>query len=65
MTLPSNEQFLTANFHLNRACDSALLVHWTKDDYHKSECLKRFQEAAEALGLELVERIPNSSREVA
>ena len=60
MTLPTKEQFLTANYHLLRAAESARLVRWTKDDWHKRECLKYFELAAEELGLELVEIIPQT-----
>ena len=60
MTLPTREQFLTANYHLSRAAESAHLVHWLEDDWHKTECLKDFRKAAEELGLELVEIIPQT-----
>lgn len=63
MTLPTKEQFLTSNYYLNIASDHALLVHWLDEDFHKNECLKQFQRAAEVLGMELIERVPNSMRE--
>ena len=58
MTLPTKEQFLTAHYHLSRAAESAHLVHWIKDDFHKNECLKHFEKAAQVLGFDLVEIIP-------
>jgi len=60
MTLPTREQFLTANYHLLRAAESAHLVHWIKDDWHKTQCLKHLRKAAKALGYDLVEIIPRT-----
>ena len=60
MTLPTKEQFLSSQYHLQRAAEQALLVHWLEDDWHKTECLKYFRKAAEELGLDLVEIIPQT-----
>ena len=58
MTMPTREQFLMANYHLRRAVESAHLVHWIKEDFHKTECLEHFELAAQILGFDLVEIIP-------
>jgi len=60
MMLPTKEQFLTAQYHLQRAAEQALLVHWLKDDFHKTECLEHFELAAQILGFDLVEIIPQT-----
>jgi hypothetical protein len=60
--LPSAQQFLSANFHLLRAAEQALLTHWMSGvdrgtpEFHKVQCIQNFKSAAEALGFELVQR---------
>ncbi len=67
MTLPTYTQFLKAKGRLTAAAEFALLAlcedREDRIDNCKRACIKDLQAAAEALGFEIVQPVPNSMRE--
>ena len=62
--LPTLEQILRAKTHMQWGAERALIAYYCHTpslaDLHKVECIKELKEAAEALGYELVERVPKT-----